>query len=82
VAEQIVDPLEVVDVEQAERERRARRVRLRQLALEAIVEVPVVAEARERVGECETHGPERVIGRALVERDCKQRTHEHRRQER
>ena len=82
MAVEVVDALEVVDVDQAEREGRASGLGLHELALEPVVEMSMVAEAGQRIGECETHGPERVIGRALVERDCEQRTHEHRREER
>ena len=72
--EQVVDPLEVVDVEQAEREGRSAGFRLHQLALEALVEVAVVPEPGERVGQCKTHRAQSVVGRALVQRDGEQRT--------
>ena len=73
VAEQVVDALEVVDVEQAEREGCSARLGLEQLALEPVVEMAVVAEPGERVGQCEAHRAQRVVGRALVERDRQQR---------
>ena len=82
MAVEVVDALEVVDVDQAEREGRASRLGLHELALEPVVEMPVVAEPGERVGECEAHRAERVVGRALIERNREQRPDEHRREER
>src|SRR6185295_2120134 len=77
MAEAIVDPLEVVDVDEAERERLVLLLGDRELALQALVEVPVVAEVRERIGEREPHRAERAIRRALVERDREQRADQH-----
>jgi hypothetical protein len=74
--EAVVDLLEVVDVDQAERDGMAELLRVDQLALEALVEVAVVAEPRERVREREPHGAQRAEGRALVERDREQRPDE------
>ena len=82
VAEAVVDLLEVVDVHEAEAERVALRLRVGELALEPVVEVPVVAELRQRVGEREPHRAQLTEGRALVERDREQRADEGRREER
>ncbi len=72
----IVDLLEVVDVEQAERERKALVLRLVQVVLEPLVEVTVVSQARERVGERQAHRFQRAVHRALVEGDGDQRADE------
>ena len=50
----VVDLLEVVDVEQAESERDAGLLRVVEVALEPLVEVAMVAEPGQRVGERET----------------------------
>ena len=55
MSEAVVDPLEVVDVDQAEGEGLALLLGQRQLALQALVEVAMVTEFRERVGEREAH---------------------------
>ncbi len=80
--EAVVDPLEVVDVHEAEAERIALRLRVGELALEPVVEVAVVAELGQGVGERQPHRPQLAEGRALVERDRKQRADERGRQER
>jgi hypothetical protein len=82
VAVAVVDPLEVVDVDQAEAERVALRLRVGELALEPVVEVTMVAEPGERVGEREPHRAELAEGGALVERDREQRADEGGREER
>ena len=82
MAVEVVDALEVVDVDQAEREGRAAGLGLDELALEPVVEVPVVPEPGERVRQGEAHRAQRVVGRALVERDREQRPDEHRREQR
>ena len=74
--EAVVDPLEVVDVHQAEAERIALRPRVGELALEPVVEVAVVAEPGQRVGQREPHRAQLAEGRALVERDREQRPDE------
>ena len=53
----VVDLLEVVDVHEAERQRRRVLLRRLQLALEPLVEVTVIAEPRERIRQRETHRP-------------------------
>ena len=55
MAEEVVDPLEVVHVDEAEAEGAAFALGLDQLTLEAVVEVAVVAEAGQRVGQRELH---------------------------
>ena len=55
---------------------------LDQLALEPLVEMAVVAEPGQRVGQREPHRAERAVGRALVERDREQRADEGRGQKR
>ena len=82
VSVQIVDALEVVDVDQAEAEVFAALIRFGQLALDPIVEVAVIAESRQGIGEREAHGPQCAVGGALVERDRQQRPEERDRQER
>jgi len=47
-----------------------------ELAGKAFVEVAVVAETRQRIGERESDGPQRPQQRTLVELDREQRTHE------
>ena len=82
VAEAVVDPLEVVDVHEAQAERIALRAGVCDLALQAVVEVAVVPEPGQRVGEREPHRPQLAEGRALVERNREQRPHERSREER
>ena len=76
VAEAVVDPLEVVDVDQADRHGHVLLLGLDQGLLEPLVEVAVVAEAGERVGEGEPHRLQRAEGRALVQGDREQRADE------
>ena len=68
--EAVVDLLEVVDVDEAERDRSVLLLRVEQFALQALVEVAVIAEAGEWIGEREPHRPQRPVRRALVERNC------------
>ena len=82
MAEAVVDPLEVVDVHEAEAERIALRAGVCELALEPVVEVAVVAEPGQRVGQREPHRSQLAEGRALVERDREQRPDERSREER
>ena len=82
MAEAVVDPLEVVDVEEAERDERVGLVGERELALQPLVEVAVVAEAGQRVGQREAHRAERAMRRALVERDRDERACERGEEER
>ncbi len=72
----VVDRLEVVEVEEAERNRRAGLLRRDELALEPLVEAAVIPEARERIGEREPHRLHRLERRPLVERDREQRPDE------
>ena len=78
----VVDLLEVVDVEQDEGQREALLLSLVQVVLEPLVEVPVVAEPCERVGERQAHRLQRAVHRALVERDGDERADEGRGEER
>src|SRR5581483_11285890 len=80
VTEAVVDLLEVVDVDETERERAAFLLRRRQLALQPLVEVPVVPEAGERVGQREAHRLHGGERRALVQRDREERADERHRQ--
>ena len=82
VSEAVVDPLEVVDVHQAERQRACLLFGVQQLALQSLVEVAVVAEAGEGIREREPHRAERAVSRALVEGDCEQRSDERDREHR
>ncbi len=76
----VVDRLELVDVEEAQGERIAGLVRIGEESLELLLEVTVVAEPAQRIGERKLHRLERVQDRALVERDREERTDERRRQ--
>ena len=82
MAEEVVHTLEIVDVDQAEAEAALVAIGVDQLALEPVLEVPVVAEPGERVGQRELHCAECSVGRALVEGDRQQRPDERRGQER
>ena len=55
MTEAVVDVLQVVEVDEAQGERRAVVLRVHELALEPLVEAAVVAEARERVGQRQPH---------------------------
>jgi hypothetical protein len=79
--EAVVELLEIVDVEDADGQRHALLLGLRQVVLEPLVEVPVVAEPGEGVGERESHGGELAEDRALVERDRGERAEERRGEE-
>ena len=76
MAEVVVDALQVVEVDEAERERGALLLRSDELPLEPFVEAAMVAESGERVGQGEAHGAHRLVRRALVERDRQQRADE------
>ena len=78
----VVDALEVVYVDETECQRQPARLCLRQLALEPLVEVAVVAEARQRIRQREAHRTQGANDRALVELDREQRPDERDRQER
>ena len=82
VAEAVVDALEVVDVEEAQRDEHVLVVCVRELALQPLVEMAVVAEPGQRVGEGEAHRAERPVRRALVERDRHERAGERGKEER
>jgi hypothetical protein len=76
MAEAVVDLLEVVDVDEAQRQRSSLSLRVAQLALKTLVKVAVIAQTGERIGEGETHRAQRAVRRPLVEGDCEQRSHE------
>ena len=65
----VVDRLQVVEVEEAERDRGAVVLRRDELALQPFVEAPMVAESRQRIGEGEAHRLHGLERRALVEPD-------------
>ena len=82
VAVAVVDLLEVVEVEQHDRQRQARLLGAFELRLQLLLEVPMVAEPGERVGLRQAHGAQRVVRRALMqchrdqragESDCERR---------
>ena len=75
VAVAVVDLLEVVEVEQAEAERRRARG-LVEVELQLVLEVPVVPEPGQRVGEREPHRLQGAVRRALVQGDGDERAHE------
>ena len=52
----IVDLLEVVDVDEAERQRPRLLLGPQQFALEPLVEVTVIAEPGQRIGQRQPHG--------------------------
>ena len=74
--EPVVHALQVVEVDEAERERRAHLLGRDELTLEPLVEAAVVSEAGERVGQREPHRADRLVRRALVEGDREQRAEE------
>ena len=76
VPEPVVELFEVVDVEDADAQRHPLVLRLRQVAIEPLVEMAVVAQAGERVGEGEAHRRELPEDRALVEGDRGERPDE------
>ena len=78
----VVDLLEVVEVEEADGQRLARGRGLLELDLELLLEVTVVAETGQRVGQREPHGAQRVVRRALVQRDGDERADEDERERR
>ena len=80
--EAVVDPLEVVDVHEAQRQREPPLARGLKLPLQALVEMSMVAEARKGVRQGQAHGPERADDRALVELDREQRADKRNREER
>ena len=73
---EVVDPLEVVHVDHAERERLVVGLGAEQLVLQPLLEAAVVAEPAQRVGQREPHRAQRLVRRALVERDREQRADE------
>ena len=72
----VVDPLEIVDVHEAERQRPRLLLCAQQLTLEPLVEVTVIAEPGQRIRERQSHRPQRAMRRALVQRDREQRPDE------
>ena len=76
MAVQVVHPLEVVDVEEGERNRRPLLLRVVELSPESLLEVAVVAEPRERIGQGQPDRLELPVRRPLVERDRQQRPDE------
>src|SRR5207244_11872880 len=69
MTEAVVDLLEVVDVDEAERERGMLFLGVQELALKALVGMTMVPEAREWIGEGESHRAQRSVCRSLVEGD-------------
>src|SRR6266545_6026175 len=82
MSEEVVHALEVVDVDEAETEVAPAPLGLDQLALESLVEVTVISETGQRIGEREPHRAQGAIRRALVESDREQRSDERGREER
>ena len=80
--EAVVDSLEVVDVDQAERQRQPALTSLRELALEPLVEVAVIAKPGQRIRQRQPHRAESPNDRALVELDREQRPNKRDREER
>src|SRR5262249_61950409 len=80
--EAVVDPLEVVDVDETEGERPAAAEGVFELARQAFVKVSVIAETRQRISEREAHRSQRAKQRALVQLDREQRPDERKREQR
>ena len=78
----VVDLLEVVDVEQAHGEREPVCLGLVEVALKPLVEMAMVAEPGQRIGEGEPHGLQGAVHRALVQGDGDERADERDREER
>ena len=78
----VVDLLEVVEVEEAQRNRSAGLLRQDELPLQPLVEAPVIAETGEWIGEGEPHRLHRLERRTLVEPDREERPAEGEREER
>ena len=78
--EPVVDSLEVVDVDEAEREGLAALLGRHQLALESLVEMAVIAEPRQWVRQGKAHRTQSTVRRALVLGDREQRADERDRQ--
>ena len=70
----VVDSLEVVEVDQAEAQRHAGLVRGHELTLQPFVEMAVISQTGQGIGQRETHRAQGSVRGALVERDCDQRT--------
>ncbi len=69
----VVDALEVVEVEEADGQRATLHRRLLELHLQLLLEVPVVSEPGQGVGQREPHRTQGAVRRALVERDRDER---------
>ena len=67
--EAVVNALQVVEVDEAECERRSLVLGDDELTLEPLVEAAVVPETRERVGQREPHGLHGLVRGALIEGD-------------
>ncbi len=76
MTEAVVDALEIVDVDQAERQPGPNPLGRGQLHLHPLLEVAVVAEPGERIGQRELHRPHFPGARALIQLDRHQRRHE------
>ena len=82
VAVDVVHALEVVDVDQTERDGSAERLRAIELLLETLVERARIAEPGQGIRSGEPHRLERAVNRPLVERDRDERTDERGRERR
>ena len=76
VTETVVDALEVIDVDQAERQPGLILLSRGQLKLQPLLEVAVVPEPGEWIGKSKVHCPQFAGARALIELDRHQRRHE------
>ena len=78
----VVDDLEVVEVEQAERDRVSGPLRVVERLLQALVESARVTESRQRIGRGQLHRRASLVALPLVEIDRKQRSRERENEER
>ena len=74
MAEAVVDALEIVDVDQAERKRPVVTQGLLELPRQPFVEMAVVPEPGQGIGQRQAHGSQCLQERPLVELDREQRT--------
>jgi hypothetical protein len=69
VTESVVDELEVVDVDEANRQGASKTSRVFEFSPKTFVEVPVIPEPGERVGQCQAHCAQGSEKLSLVELD-------------
>ena len=80
MAESVIDPFEVVDVDEAECQRATVVQGVLELVGEALVKVAVVSEAGQRIRQGKSRGAHGAQQRSLVELDREQRPRERQRE--